>query len=90
MAWVVHYWDEINKRNISSTEISNREDAMQKACKLMQQGRGLWPAAAEIPRMNWMEAIFWIAWDPKWKVWMTGAQASFAMYGTTIYKALDY
>ena len=37
-----------------------------------------------------MEAIFWIAWDPKWKVWMTGAQASLAMYGTTIYKALDY
>ena len=38
MAWVVHYWDEINKRNISSSEISSREDAMQKACKLMQQG----------------------------------------------------
>ena len=38
MAWVVHYWDEINNRNISSSEISTQEDAMQKACNLMQQG----------------------------------------------------
>jgi len=37
MAWVVHYWDEINNRNISSSEISTRDDAMQKACNLMQQ-----------------------------------------------------
>jgi hypothetical protein len=39
MAWFVHYWDEINKHNISSSEISSQEAAMQKACKLMQQGR---------------------------------------------------
>ena len=39
MAWVVHYWDEINKRNISSGEISTQEDVMQKACNLMQEGR---------------------------------------------------
>jgi len=38
MAWVVHYWDESNNRNISSSEISTQEDAMQKACNLMQQG----------------------------------------------------
>ena len=38
MAWFVHYWDEINNRNISSSEISTRDDAMQKACNLMQQG----------------------------------------------------
>ena len=37
MAWFVHYWDEINNRNISSSEISSRDDAMQKACNLMQQ-----------------------------------------------------
>ncbi len=34
MAWVVHYWDEINNRNISSSEISTQEEAMQKACNL--------------------------------------------------------
>ncbi len=38
MAWFVHYWDEIDNRNISSSEISSQEDAMQKACSLMQQG----------------------------------------------------
>ena len=38
MAWVVQYWDESNNRNISSSEISTQEDAMQKACNLMQQG----------------------------------------------------
>jgi hypothetical protein len=38
MAWFVHYWDEINNRNISSSEISTRDDAMQKACNLIQQG----------------------------------------------------
>jgi hypothetical protein len=27
MAWFVHYWDEINNRNICSSEISAREDA---------------------------------------------------------------
>ena len=31
MAWFVHYWDEINNRNICSREISAREDAMRKA-----------------------------------------------------------
>ena len=34
MAWFVHYWDEINNRNISSSEISTRDDATQKACNL--------------------------------------------------------
>ena len=37
MAWVVHYWDEINKRNITSREINTREDAMDEACSLMQR-----------------------------------------------------
>ena len=35
MAWFVHYWDEINNRNICSSEISAREDAMRKACSLI-------------------------------------------------------
>ena len=38
MAWFVHYWDEINNRNIRSTEISAREGAMRKACSLMREG----------------------------------------------------
>jgi hypothetical protein len=38
MAWFVHYWDEINNRNICSSEISAREDAMRKACSLMREG----------------------------------------------------
>ena len=38
MAWFVHYWDEINNRNIRSSEIRTGEDAMQKACSLMHQG----------------------------------------------------
>jgi hypothetical protein len=38
MAWFVHYWDEINNRNIRSSEISAREDAMRKACSLMREG----------------------------------------------------
>ena len=38
MAWFVHYWDEINNRNIRSSEISAREDAMQKACSLVRAG----------------------------------------------------
>ena len=37
MAWFVHYWDEINYRNICSSEISAREDAMRKACSLMRE-----------------------------------------------------
>jgi hypothetical protein len=37
MAWDVHYWDEINKRNITSREINTREDAMDEACSLMQR-----------------------------------------------------
>ena len=39
MAWFVHYWDEINNRNISSSEISTQEDAMQKACNLTVCGK---------------------------------------------------
>jgi hypothetical protein len=38
MAWFVHYWDEINNRNICSSEISAREDAMRKARSLMREG----------------------------------------------------
>ena len=38
MAWFVHYWDETNNRNIRSSEISAREDAMRKACSLMREG----------------------------------------------------
>jgi hypothetical protein len=38
MAWFVHYWDEINNRNICSNEISAREDAMRKACTLLREG----------------------------------------------------
>jgi hypothetical protein len=38
MAWFVHYWDEINNRNICSSEISARQDAMRKACSLMREG----------------------------------------------------
>ena len=30
--------DEINNRNICSSEISGREDAMRKACSLMREG----------------------------------------------------
>ena len=36
IAWFVHYWDEINYRNIRSSEISAREDAMRKACSLRE------------------------------------------------------
>ena len=38
MAWFVHYWDEINNRNIYSSEISAREDAMREACGLTREG----------------------------------------------------
>jgi hypothetical protein len=38
MAWFVHYWNEIDNRNVSSSEISAREDAMRKACSLMREG----------------------------------------------------
>jgi hypothetical protein len=38
MAWYVHYWDETNGRNIRSSEISTREDAMRNACSLMRGG----------------------------------------------------
>ena len=43
MAWFVHYWDEINNRNIRSSEISAREDAMRKAC--MREGYVVLPVA---------------------------------------------
>ena len=39
MVWFVHYWDEINNRNICSNEISAREDAMRKACSLIREGQ---------------------------------------------------
>ena len=38
MASFVHYWDEVNNRNIRSSEISAREDAMREACSLMREG----------------------------------------------------
>ena len=38
MALFVPYWDEVNNRNICSSEISAREDAMRKACSLMSEG----------------------------------------------------
>jgi hypothetical protein len=38
MAWFVHYWDEINNRNIRSSEISSQEDAMRKACSFINEG----------------------------------------------------
>ena len=38
MAWFVHYRDEVNNRNIRSSEISAQEDAMRKACSLMREG----------------------------------------------------
>jgi hypothetical protein len=38
MAWFVHYWNEIDNRNVCSSEISAREDAMRKACSLMREG----------------------------------------------------
>jgi hypothetical protein len=37
MAWFVHHWDKTNSRNIRSSEISAREDAMRKACSLMRE-----------------------------------------------------
>jgi hypothetical protein len=39
MAWFVHYWDEVNQHNMRTSEISAREDAMQKACSLIREGR---------------------------------------------------
>jgi hypothetical protein len=38
MAWFVHYWNEIDNRNVCTSEISAREDAMRKACSLMHEG----------------------------------------------------
>jgi hypothetical protein len=38
MAWFVHYWNEIDNRNVCTSEMSAREDAMRKACSLMREG----------------------------------------------------
>jgi hypothetical protein len=38
MAWFVHYWNEIDNRNIRTSEISAQEDAMRKACSLVHEG----------------------------------------------------
>jgi hypothetical protein len=38
MVWFVHYWDEINSRNIRSSEMCSREDALRKARSLMREG----------------------------------------------------
>jgi hypothetical protein len=39
MGWFVHYWDEIDKRNVCSDATSEKQDAMRKACCLMREGR---------------------------------------------------
>ena len=39
MAWFVHYWDEIDKRNVCSDATSEQQGAMRKACCLMREGR---------------------------------------------------
>jgi hypothetical protein len=36
-SWVVHYRDEINKRDVISSEISTREAAMDQACLLSRE-----------------------------------------------------
>jgi hypothetical protein len=36
MAWFIHYRDEISKRDITSSEISTRQAAMDQACSLLQ------------------------------------------------------
>jgi hypothetical protein len=38
MGWFVHYWNEIDNRNVCTSEMSAREDAMRKACSLMREG----------------------------------------------------
>jgi hypothetical protein len=37
MAWVVYYRDEINKRDVISSEISTREAALDQACLLLRE-----------------------------------------------------
>jgi hypothetical protein len=37
MEWVVYYRDEINKRDLISSEISTREAAMDQACLLLRE-----------------------------------------------------
>jgi hypothetical protein len=39
MGWFVHYWDEIDKRNVCSDATSEQQGAMLKACCLMREGR---------------------------------------------------
>jgi hypothetical protein len=36
MAWVIHYRDEINNRDVTSSEISTRQAAMDQACSSLQ------------------------------------------------------
>jgi hypothetical protein len=59
MAWFVHYW-EINNRNICSSEISAREDAMRKACSLMSEGHVVSHVAGpNRERMDMVEIRTW-------------------------------
>ena len=37
MTWVVHYRDEINKRDVISSDISTRQAAMDQACLLLRE-----------------------------------------------------
>jgi len=39
MGWLVHYWDEIDKRNVCSDATSEQQDAICRACRLMREGR---------------------------------------------------
>jgi hypothetical protein len=38
MGWLVHSWDEIDKRNVCS-DATSEQGAMRKACCLMREGR---------------------------------------------------
>lgn len=37
MTWVVHYRDEINKRDVISSDISTRQAALDQACLLLRE-----------------------------------------------------
>jgi hypothetical protein len=65
MAWFVHYWDEINNRNIRSGEISAREDAMRKACSLIREGHVVSHVAGPNgERVDIVDIRTWCSTDP--------------------------
>jgi hypothetical protein len=37
MGWIIHYRDVINRRNVTSSEISTRQGAMDQACSLLRE-----------------------------------------------------